>query len=240
LSAVVERPDEQGSSPRDIVVTRYGGSDETPEGGEALFVADSGAFALDGPPAGIDVLDGYVSDTLNVRLRRAALTAQEEAEWITRQTFWLNSPSGSLTIGSWFPSFYGPRAAYVHPPWSTTLECSEDLAAVVVYTHLPFLIARGGLIEVMSMSELHDQIRPWGRWFRETRPGVAMPGWLARQCAGWPQIDPGHEDEWSASERPDDAVVEVLIRLLSEGAPTEPDTERELSSFPTGIGLQRS
>jgi hypothetical protein len=224
------------SAKRDVKVIRYGGDADSPEGGEALFLADRARFEAEGPPGGIDILDRYEADELWVRIRRGELAGQESDEWITCRSFSLTAPSGSIVLGSWFPCFYGDDAPYVHPPWWTPLDGIERTSAVAVYTYLPFLVARGGLIEAMSLPEAHEVLRPWGRWFRETRPGVDMPVWLARECADWPGIDPGHEEEWADRECPAAApVVEVLIQLFSDGEYPPPDAERELAVFPEGI-----
>ena len=224
---------------RDVQIVRYGGDQDSPEGGEALFLADSNEFESKGPPGGVDLLQGYEDDTLIVRARYGELEEREEAEWITRRAVPVTNPSGALVLGSWFPNQYGPNAPYVHPPWFTSLDGSSQLSVAVVYTYLPFLIARGGLIEAMSMPEVHDQVHPWGSWFRESRPGQDMPDWLVRQCANWPGIDPGHEDEWEGGAHRRQAqkppTVEVLIQLRFRGDQIPSDETRDLADFPLGF-----
>lgn len=223
----------------DLIVTRYGGEDESPEGGEVLFLADQAAFADTGPGAGVDLLEGFDEDTLAVRVRCGALTEEEEAEWVSRATYPASCPSGRLVVGSWFPDFYGPDAPYEHPPWSTEIAAPTNLAHVTVYTHLPFTAASCGFLSVMNDEESREYLpqKPWGTWCRESRPGQALPAWLVQQCIEYPGIDPGHESDWRAATPPEGRVIEVLLHLHSADSTPPGDATRELEMFPAGIPL---
>ena len=53
-----------------------------------------------------------------------------------------------------------------------------------------------------------------GAWFRRTRSGEPMPGWLHNRCVDDPDEDPGHQSEWKkARRRPGSRVIDFLLHL---------------------------
>ena len=53
-----------------------------------------------------------------------------------------------------------------------------------------------------------------GAWFRRTRAGQEMPGWLHNRCVDDPDEDPGHKPEWKkAPRRPGSRVIDFLLHL---------------------------
>lgn len=53
-----------------------------------------------------------------------------------------------------------------------------------------------------------------GAWFRRTRAGQEMPGWLHNRCVDDPDEDPGHKAQWKkARRRPGSRVIDFLLHL---------------------------
>ncbi|MEM7248378.1 MAG: hypothetical protein AAF533_23795 [Acidobacteriota bacterium] len=86
---------------------------------------------------------------------------------------------------------------------------------------------------------------PWGAWFRESRPGEAMPAWLKMVLFEEPEEDPGFESEWEAEDEDelDDActeeqVVDFVIRLV-KGAEVDDRTPTERGVSPLVMEVRR-
>lgn len=61
---------------------------------------------------------------------------------------------------------------------------------------------------------------PLGAWFRRSRPAKGMPAWLHNLCIHDPDLDPGHQGEWSrARERTGEPVIDFLLHLESITGP---------------------
>ncbi|WP_406700502.1 hypothetical protein V5E97_16980 [Singulisphaera sp. Ch08] len=89
-----------------------------------------------------------------------------------------------------------------------------------------------------------------GAYFRRTRPGMEFPLWLQNECAGDPNNDPDHKEEWkdktSDYETEQPHYVSFLLRLTplieAPGLPkmdggwiVEAQGARKPTAFPLGV-----
>ena len=220
---------------KDFLLRRYGGSDDVPEGGESMFLADAAADALSPQDARLEVDTNYADD-LYLRVVNRDLDAREDAEWMSKRGVRIDVPSGRLRIGSWFPDHSEPEHPYIHPPFYVDFEVEPGSYVVTLYTYFERLLNTEGFVELMTLEALRERFPPPGPWFRETRPGEMFPPWLYALCTQKPALDPGHESEWKACEHLRDLREQIscVLHLSTEGEPTTP-VERRPSKFPLGL-----
>jgi hypothetical protein len=155
--------------------------------------------------------------SIDLRLRvGGALSPEEEAEWVGRLEHRLDLPSGRLAVAG-------------------GIERVIDAGPVddVRLLDVPAGVHRATLYAFVT-SPLGDGLLgergPVGAWWRATRPGEAMPEWVAARCRAEPAAaDPGHEGEWinvGGPRRPG-PTVEWLLHLqpLAGAAPACPERD---------------
>lgn len=151
-------------------------------------------------------------DPANVRVVvDEALDALEQSEWVGVVRSALRVPDGRLALCG--------GIIYLLEPEGWAEECARVLeiapgdyrATLYSYASAP----NGRLCVERSGSDA-----PLGTWFRQTRPGQAMPVWLHNLCVHDPSLDPGHEKQWRrAAEKPGGAVIDFLLHLESIDGP---------------------
>lgn len=140
-------------------------------------------------------LEFVQDDSFVARFRLGNATTQEEDEWVGRAVGRLNLVDGRLCCNGVIMRM---------PP-------GEYLAEVSCY--LPnatgwWCLERAG----------KRRKEPCATYWRRTRPGQPMPGWLAWACRDRPTADPGHEHEWETSDAPEPGeadYVEIVVRLMT-------------------------
>ncbi len=182
-----------------------------------------------------------------------SLSADEEAEWIGRATWRLNVPSGKVLLcGGFDPrtlSDWRDEADWqgaVQP-----LDVPQGEYLVDVYTYRQTI--NGRFLEETWPT-------PLGAWFRQAHPGQPYPAWLVEELQVSPELDPGHEKTWDASDeqirarvRVDEArryVIGYLVHLqpwdakaklspLPEDGWFEPEAGARMPTrFPMGIATE--
>jgi hypothetical protein len=170
----------------------------------------------------------YGDDSFPARLVvGGALSADEEAEWLARASWKLSIPSGTVLLCGGFD----PRTLTAWrdsgDDWEGTVHAldvpSGDYRAEV-YTYRATI--NGRFLEDEWPVKL-------GAWFRREHAGKPYPAWMINELEIAPELDPGHEKEWSESGNHDRAVDESLEYVIGYLVHLSPwDDSAELSPLP--------
>ncbi len=170
----------------------------------------------------------YGDDSFPARLVvGGSLSQDEEAQWLARATWKLSVPNGQILLCGGFD----PRGLSAWrdegDDWEGTLHALDVPAGayrVDVYTYRPTI--NGRFLEDSWPIKL-------GTWFRKEHAGTPYPAWMVNELELSPELDPGHEKEWSESGSSGRTVDESLEHTIGYLVHLQPwDDTTELSPLP--------
>lgn len=170
----------------------------------------------------------YGDDSFPARLVvGGSLTADEDAEWIARATWKLRVSTGTVLLCGGFDPRTLSDWRETGDDWEGAVHALDVPAGdylVDVYTYRPTI--NGRFIE-------ESWPMPVGAWFRKEHPGRDYPGWLVDELEQMPDLDPGHEAEWSEGDGPVHLVDESRRRVIGYLVHMQPwDASATLSTVP--------
>ena len=151
------------------------------------------------------------------------LTSLEQAEWVAHLEWTLQIPDGQLLFsGGAEPLTLGWSAARSDEcDFWKTLTVPPGTYLVDLYSYLPGSHAEGALDHCAGG---YGMAKPFGAWWRETRPGEPFPVWLRQWCVADRSQDPGHEKTWEGTpylpQEETPTMVHFVVQLTPHGVST--------------------
>ncbi len=131
----------------------------------------------------------YQDDPFNARIVLGDLNGQESSEWIGRASWWLQVPDGVLVLAAGGEFAWGMAEDLEGEEFIHRVAVPPGNYQVDVYTTLTG-------INGLSALERAGPGEPLGAWWRRTRPGQEIPGWMQFLLYEGLAADPGHEADW--------------------------------------------
>lgn len=174
--------------------------------GDAAWTAAAAAGDL--LPLGVESEDAAVVRVVV----NEPLTTDEQREWVGVLRGGLRVADGQLALCG--------GLAYLIEPSDWALEFARVLA-VLAGAYRASLYGYASAPNGRWCVEQSGTDEPLGAWFRRTRPGEEMPGWLHNLCIHDPDQDPAFRAKWKrAKPRGGAPAIDFLLHL--EPAPSAP------------------